>query len=126
MDNRIINYSVIQKNNKKYINLTSAETPIGTEDRIMDLISLCFENETNLLLLHSSLLSEDFFKLRTGFAGTLMQKLVNYHIRGALLLPENLIVTGIFKDLMVELKESKEFRVFYNITEAQTWLLDER
>jgi hypothetical protein len=78
------------------------------------------------LLLHSNILSEDFFKLRTGLAGTIMQKFVNYHVRGALLLPEDFKAIGKFKDLMVELKESNEFRVFYNITEAEAWLISER
>ncbi len=81
------------------------------------------ENDTDLLLIHGDVLHEDFFKLKTGLAGMIMQKFVNYHIRAAILLSEDYKITGRFKELIVESKKGNDFNVFYDITEAETWLV---
>ncbi len=119
-----MNYTVSQKNDKKYLTIISAETPINSEQDALDIISICFEKETNLLLLHGEVLTDDFFKLRTGLAGAFMQKFVNYRIRVAVLLPEAFKITGRFKELVAESKNGRAFRVFTESSEAETWLTD--
>lgn len=44
--------------------------------------------ETDGLILMAEALPQTFFDLRTGFAGELFQKLVNYQIRTVLVLPD--------------------------------------
>lgn len=118
-----MNYNLVQKDNKKYINIISAKEPISAEQGATDLISLCFENDTHFIMLHKNVLSEDFFKLRTGLAGTILQKLVNYRVRAVLVIPEDYKLTGRFKELAAELNKGNDFRVFYGIPEAENWLL---
>lgn len=118
-----MNYNVIEKDNKSYIDISSAETPVSKESDVMDLISLCFEQGINRYMLHKDILSEDFFKLSTGLAGIVMQKFVNYRIRAALLVPEEYKFSVRFKELMLELNKGSDFRVFIRRHEAEAWLL---
>ncbi|KUG05153.1 transcriptional regulator, padr family [hydrocarbon metagenome] len=119
-----MNYKVRQKNHQQYIECFSAEPPIKTEQEALDLVALCGENDTNLLMLHAHALSEDFFKLKTGIAGMILQKLVNYRVKTAIVLPGDINITGKFKELMAESNKRKEYRVFNHTAEAENWLLD--
>jgi len=119
-----MNYRVIEKNEKKYIECFSAETPIQWEQDVLNLIAACGENNTNLLLIHSEAVAEDLFKLKTGIAGMILQKLVNYHVKTAVVLQEELKITGKFKELLAESKKGNDFRVFNNTAEAENWLIN--
>jgi DNA-binding PadR family transcriptional regulator len=119
-----MNYSVRQKNNQRYIECFLAEPPLSTEQEALDLVALCGENDTNLMMLHADALSEDFFKLKTRIAGMILQKFVNYRVKTAIVLPGDLKIMGKFKELMVESNRGNEYRVFNNVTEAENWLLD--
>lgn len=118
-----MNHNVVQKDNKSYIEITTAETPVSTESDVMDIISLCFEQDINRFMLHKNILSEDFFKLSTGLAGIVMQKFVNYRIQAALLMPEDYKFSVRFQELMLELNKGSDFRVFISREEAEAWLL---
>jgi len=118
-----MNYRVVEKSNKKYIECSSAETPIRMEQDALDLIAACGENDTNLLLLHAEALTDDLFKLKTVLAGMIMQKFVNYHVRTAVVLHEKLKITGKFKEMLAESKKSNDFRVFNNTAEAEDWFV---
>lgn len=117
-----MNYKVIEKNENIYIECFSADTPIQSEQDVLNLIAACGENNTNLLLIHSEALAEDFFKLKTGIAGVILQKLVNYQVKTAVILHEELKITGKLKELLAESKKGNDFRVFNNTAEAENWL----
>lgn len=119
-----MDYSVIEKNGKKYIECFSAKTPIQSEQDALDLIMVCGENNTNLLLIHSEALAENFFKLKTGIAGMILQKFVNYHLRTAVIIHEELKITGKFKEMLAEAKKGNDFRIFNNVTVAENWLFN--
>ncbi|MDF9407788.1 DUF4180 domain-containing protein [Pelotomaculum isophthalicicum JI] len=119
-----MNYTVIEKNNNKYIECFSTETPIRKEQDVLDLIAACGENNTNLLMLHAEALATDFFKLKTGLAGMILQKFVNYHVRTAIILQEGFKITGKFKELLAESKKGNDFRVFNNTRDAENWLIN--
>lgn len=119
-----MNYKIIENNNKKYIECISSETLLCTEQHALDLITACIEHNTNLLMLHAEVLSEDFFKLRTGLAGNFLQKLMNYHVKTAAIMTDELTNKGKFKDMVIESNKGNHFRVFDSITEAETWLVN--
>lgn len=118
-----VNYAVIQKNNKKYIECSSKDTPISTEQHALDLITACMENYTNLVMLHTEALADNFFKLRTGLAGSVLQKLTNYHVKVVVVINDNQKIKGRFKDLLTESNKGNSFRVFSSKAEAESWLL---
>jgi DNA-binding PadR family transcriptional regulator len=118
-----MNYKVIERNDKKYIECDSEETPLRSEQDALDLMAICFENVTNLVMLHSEVLTDDFFKLKTGLAGQILQKFINYQIKAAFVLPVEEKVKGKFKDLMTEANRGNDYRVFENRGDAEAWLL---
>ena len=118
-----MNYKIIENGNQKYIELISAQSPLSTEQDAVDLVALSIEHNTNLLMIHNEALSEDFFKLRTGVAGGMLQKFVNYHIRTVAIIPNQLASKGRFKEMVLEANKSNNFRVVGSREDAETWLL---
>ncbi len=53
---------------------------------MLDFVGICVENDVYLLILYVDAFSEDFFNLKTGLAGMMLQKFINYHIRVAVIL----------------------------------------
>jgi hypothetical protein len=119
-----LNYKLIEKDNKRYLECDSSETPIRFEQDAIDLISACFEHDTNLIILHSEVLTEDFFKLGTGLAGQVLQKFINYRIKAAVVLSDDQQLRERFKELILESNQRNDFRVYAHISEAEKWLLD--
>jgi len=67
-------------------------------------------------------LSPDFFNLRTGFAGELLQKFVNYRARLAIVLPDTTAHGERFAELVYEHRRHPAVRFFANVHDAQEWL----
>ena len=118
-----MHYTVVENNGKKYIEYASKEHLIQNEQDGVDLIAACSEQDTNLILLHSEALSDEFFQLRTGLAGAVLQKLSNYRVKAALVLTDSERVKGKFKDFLAESNRGNSFRVFQEKAEAEDWLL---
>lgn len=118
-----MNYKVIEKDDKRYIEFASSEVQIRTEKDAVDIISACFENDVSLIMLHSEALDDDFFKLRTGVAGAILQKFVNYRFKVALVVSNDEKIRGKFKELLAETNKGNDYRVFNNSAEAEKWLL---
>src|SRR5688572_8733965 len=55
-------------------------TPVASEQDALDLIGASF-GQAEVVAIPASRLDERFFALRTGFAGQIMQKFVNYRVR---------------------------------------------
>ncbi|MDO3681546.1 DUF4180 domain-containing protein [Paenibacillus ehimensis] len=115
---------VVDRGTKKYVECASAETTLRTGQDALDLIAACFENDTNLLMLHAEALSDDFFNLRTGLAGEMLQKFMNYRVKAALIITNERVVKGRFKELLTEANKGNDFRVFGSAGEAEEWLLN--
>ncbi|CAH1198669.1 DUF4180 domain-containing protein [Paenibacillus sp. JJ-223] len=118
-----MNHTIVEQDGRKYIEVLSAETPLGTEQDALDLIGLCMEKEISLLMLHGEALSDDFFKLRTGVAGKMIQKWINYRVKTAAVIPAELAQQGRFKEMAAESSGSSAFRIFEHKHDAQQWLL---
>lgn len=117
-----MNYQIVETDNKKYIELLSVNAPIHTERDALDLVSLCFENDIYLLMLHYDTLSEDFFKLKTRVAGDILQKLVNYGVKAAAVIPDEIVQKGRFREMALEVNKGQHFRMYESKEEAEKWL----
>lgn len=118
-----MNYQVREKDNKKYIELISAAEPLGTENDALDLVALCWEHETNFLMINYTALSQDFFKLKTKVAGNFIQKFINYSIKAVAIIPQETIQKGSFKEMALETNKGNHFRMYESKEEAEKWLL---
>jgi PadR family transcriptional regulator, regulatory protein AphA len=89
----------------------------------LDLVAACGEHGCNRLLIDAACLSEDFFRLRTGLAGAVLQKFVNYSIKAAIVAPPGSAQQGKFKDFMLEANRGGQFRIFSSRQAAIDWLV---
>jgi hypothetical protein len=92
-------------------------------DDVNRLLEACWSNGTHTLLLHVENLTPAFFDLSSGEAGSILQKLQNYHIRLAVVRPpESGELSQRFRELMVEEERRREFGLFPTREEALAWL----
>ncbi|WP_032123113.1 DUF4180 domain-containing protein [Clostridium amazonitimonense] len=117
-----MNYKIVNKNHKRYIEYTSEGIQLSSEQDVLDIIGSCMENRCDYLMLHGETLSEDFFNLRTGFAGMALQKFINYHIKVAIILNNEEKFNDRFKEMVIEANKGNHFRTFKNIADAEIWI----
>jgi PadR family transcriptional regulator, regulatory protein AphA len=118
-----MNYQIREIENKKYIELISTTDPLSTENDALDLVALCAEHETILLMIHYAALSQDFFKLKTRVAGNMLQKFINYCIKTSAVIPQEVMEKGRFREMALETNKGNHFRMYENKEEAEKWLL---
>ncbi|AGA67911.1 hypothetical protein Desdi_0365 [Desulfitobacterium dichloroeliminans LMG P-21439] len=118
-----MDYQIISSNDKKYLEIISSTTPMRSESDALELVSLCGENDTDLVMIHYAALSEDFFELKTKVAGDILQKLMNYRIKAVAVIPDEIIQKGRFRELALEMNKGPHFRMVASREEAEAWLL---
>lgn len=116
-------YNVITLGKVRYLEIVSAQFPLETEQQALDLMSLCAEHETNLLMIHAPAISENFFRLSTGTAGGILQKMINYHILTAFVLDKSVVLPNRFQEMMLEANKGGQYRFYDTMREAEQWLL---
>jgi hypothetical protein len=111
------------KNSIKFIELASGGGLVGSERDALDLVGACGEHGTRLLLIDASCLPEEFFRLRTGLAGAVLQKFVNYGLKVAAYTPPNMSNQGKFMDFKLETNRGNHFRLLESKEDAIDWLI---
>ncbi len=115
-------YQLIHRNGQKYIELGREGRPVQEEQDAIELLTICMENDTNLLLIHGDRLSDKFLDLKTGVAGAILQKFVLYNIKTAVIINIDRI-KGKFKDFLAESNQGSMFRTYSDYNEAEQWLV---
>jgi len=87
---------------------------------ISDAIAACLGAEG--LLLTEDDLAQDFFDLRSGLAGELFQKFMNYRLRLAIVLPDPAAYGERFSELAYEHRSHSMIRFVRTKDEAEAWL----
>jgi uncharacterized protein DUF4180 len=87
---------------------------------ISDAVSACFGAEG--LILTEDDLAREFFDLRSGLAGELFQKFINYKLRVAIVLPDPEAYGERFSELAFEHKTHNMIRFVRSNDEAKAWL----
>jgi hypothetical protein len=93
---------------------------IQDKSQIADAISLCFGTEGFLLTEND--VGQDFFRLESGVAGELFQKLVNYRIKAAFVCSDPSRHGRRFSELALEHSSHSQVRFFRTQQEAICWL----
>lgn len=115
----------IEKNEKGYLDVSEINPPISGVQGVLDhLIGVCWEYDVHRVMVDSSCFEEGFYRLRTGIAGDVLQKLLNYHIKTALIITDTKLIRGKFEDFVLEANKGHDFRVFDNKEGAEEWLLN--
>ena len=116
-----MNIQLAEKNGRTFIEGAPDQLLIQTERDAVTLIGVCGEHSTERLLLYAGNFPESFFDLRSGLAGTILQKFTNYHIRVALVVPSEL-VHGKFREYVFEANRGDQVHTFLRRSDAEAWL----
>lgn len=109
----------------KRIIIVRGDEPIALKANANDLVSLAYEHDAHLLVLDEGALGSEFLDLRSGVAGEVLQKLTNYHLVAAAILPDEIAQGGRFGELMLEMNRGSRFRSFPTFDEAVQWLVQQ-
>jgi len=93
---------------------------IGSFVDIPDAIAACL-GAAGLILTEGDL-AREFFDLRSGLAGELFQKFMNYRIRAAIVLPDCEAYGERFSELAYEHRSHSMIRFVRSKDEAEAWL----
>lgn len=87
-----------------------------------EVVRACLEHGLGALLVNDGAFPPAFFDLSTGVAGELVQRLVNYGLHMAVVVPDLGAHSVSFQDFAREATRSAHFRFFRTRTEAVDWL----
>jgi len=118
-----MHYQVKEMRGYRYLHITSGGSPIVREQDANAIIEWCVEHDTYAVLLDSGLLSDEFVTLRTGLAGAVLQKFINFSIKTAAVIEEGRELPKRFREMVAEYRARKTFGVFTNSDEALDWLI---
>lgn len=82
----------------------------------------CIEQGSRTLLLERDALPASFFDLSSGVAGELAQKLVNYGVRMAAVVPDLAAHSPRFREFVREANTGSQFHFYATREEAIDWL----
>lgn len=100
------------------------EAPTAESARLhpSELLGACLEHGTGGLLLDDGALPPEFFDLSSRVAGELVQRVANYGLRMAVVVPDLRVHSGSFEDFAREATSSRSFRFFRTRPDAVEWL----
>lgn len=120
---KMFNYRAISNRGSGYIELQAdGRMLVGGQDAL-DVIALCVENGMRKVLINDGALSADFFRLKTGVAGSVLQKFSNYNVKLAIVVDQERM-SDRFKELSYELNNGTLFGVFPDSDSAEKWLAE--
>lgn len=99
---------------------SEAGIEVRSFEDIPDVIGACFGAHS--LLLTEQELSSDFFNLKSGLAGELMQKFTNYRLRVAIVVPDPSVYGERFVELAREHRTHRLIRFLPSVDDALAWL----
>ncbi len=98
----------VRKNNVEIAIVNSQELIITDVQSALDLIATVhYEKGSSSIVLNKSAVSEDFFNLKTGLAGEILQKFVTYHVRLAIVGDFTIYKSKSLKDFIYESNKGK-------------------
>jgi hypothetical protein len=114
--------AVREMQGQRFVEGVPGKTFLERGDDVGRVLEVCFEHEVGRVLLYSENLPKSFFDLSSGDAGTILQKLRNYHVRLAVVRAPTLQLSRRFSELLIDEQHGLDFRLFDTGIEAQHWL----
>jgi len=116
--------NVIRIAEQQYLAGIPGKRLIQTEDDITQILELCYENNTNRVLLYAENFSDQFFDLSSGEAGMILQKFSLYLVKlAAVLKLDEVPHSHKFEELVGEVNRGNQFHFFDDLEQAESWLL---
>lgn len=114
-----MNIRKIVENNIEIARIDFDEILIKDIQSALDLMAtIWYQEGCNRIILDKSAICEDFFDLRTGLAGEILQKFINYQTRVAIIGNFTAYSSKSLKDFIYECNQGKEIFFVRNEQEA--------
>lgn len=98
--------------------IDTADVLINDVQSALDLMAaIRYQAGSNRIVIDKSAVSEDFFELRTGLAGDILQKFVNYQMKVAIVGDFSVYTSKSLKDFIYESNKGKD--IFFLPTEKE-------
>jgi hypothetical protein len=109
---------IIHNIDAKIAEFNSNKTILNIAQDALDLMVIASEKDTNKIILHENNIHPDFFKLKSGLAGEVLQKFANYHIKLAIIGDFHKYTSKSLKSFITESNSGNQFFFVSNIYEA--------
>ena len=116
---------LIESNGRKFAEVMTDEVVINNVDEALDVLAFAGENGTNLLLFHERNFHPDFYNLKTGLAGEILQKFSNYQIRAAICGQFGRVGSKRFSEFIYECNRGRQLHFSDDRNKSVAWLLGE-
>ncbi|KIL40056.1 cytoplasmic protein [Gordoniibacillus kamchatkensis] len=104
-----MNIVIDQKDNSKVAIVESSDIVLSDVQGALDLMAtINYSHDCNKILIHKSNVTEDFFELKTGLAGEILQKYVNYNVKLAIVGDFEEYSSKSLKDFIYECNKGKQ------------------
>jgi hypothetical protein len=103
----------------RVLECSSERAQCRTDRDAVELIGAAWEHRASFLVIPIERLADDFFRLRTGVAGAIVQKFVNYRMRVAIAgdISRHVNESSAFRDFVVEANRGDQVWFVANIEE---------
>lgn len=105
-------------NDIKIAEVTSDEIFIRTTQDGLDLLGDCYYQGFDSIILHQQNITPDFFDLKTGIAGDILQKFSNYRMRLVIIGDFSMYTSKPLQDFIFESNKGKHINFLGSIEEA--------
>lgn len=100
----------VNKNGRTVAIISAQDSQIIDGQSALDAVmSASYSADTQLIAIEKTALADDFFDLKTGIAGDILQKFINYHITAAVFGDFSSYQSEALKALMRESNRGKDF-----------------
>ena len=119
-----MNYRLVEHAQNTSVECLPGDGLIASENDSLDLVAACGEYQASRLLISAEVLPEEFYNLRTGLAGAVLQKFAQYRVKVVAVLPPERANQGRFGEMVLEANRSNSmFHVFSEHENAEAWLV---
>jgi hypothetical protein len=108
----------IIRNNVKIALFNSKDLYVSKLQDVIDIIAEAYYNESDCIIIYEQNISPDFFDLKTGFAGDILQKFSNYRLRLSIIGDFTKYKSKSFQNFILESNKYKLINFVKNLEEA--------
>jgi Domain of unknown function (DUF4180) len=105
-------------NNTKIAEVISDETVINKTEDGLDLLGNLYYQGFDRIVINEKNITQDFFDLKTGMAGEILQKFSNYRVRLAIVGDFSKYTSKSLKDFIYESNKGRQINFLATIEEA--------
>lgn len=115
--------SIIEEGGVRIVEGDPDQCFIVRVDDVNRVLETCFSNRASRVLLYANNVTDRFFDLSSGEAGSVLQKLRNYGVRLALVCsPGSVHFSSRFGEMVAEERRGAHFGIFETRQAARDWL----